>query len=67
MKTRHDGSTIFLHMKGESSFHLFLLLVSQLQRSKTVIPAEAGIQSFQKLLHTRFHGGDTFFKFCNCL
>jgi hypothetical protein len=33
----------------------------QLQKSKIVIPAEAGIQSFQEYLDPRFRGGDTFF------
>jgi hypothetical protein len=36
-------------------------LLSQLQKSEIVIPAKAGIQSFQELLDPRFRGGDTFF------
>jgi len=34
---------------------------SQLQKSEIVIPAEAGIQSFEELLDPRFRGGDTFY------
>jgi len=36
---------------------------SQLQKSEIVIPAEAGIQSFQKLLDPRIRRGDNFFDF----
>jgi hypothetical protein len=46
----------------------------RLHKSEIVIPAEAGIQSFQELLDTagvypRKSGdqGDTFFEFCNYL
>ena len=38
-----------------------------MQKFEIVIPAEAGIQSFQELLDPRFRAGDTFFEFCNCL
>ncbi len=30
--------------------------------SPSVIPAEAGIQSFQRLLDPRFRGGDVFYR-----
>ena len=40
---------------------------SQLQKSEIVIPAKAGIQSFQELLDPRFRGGDTLFEFYNRL
>ncbi len=38
-----------------------MLFLSQLQNSQNVIPAKAGIQSFQEFLDPRFRGGDTFF------
>jgi methyltransferase (TIGR00027 family) len=47
--------------------------MSQLQNSRNVIPlilvipAQAGIQSFQEVLDPRFRGGDSFFEFCNRL
>ena len=41
--------------------------MNQLQNSRKVIPAEAGIQSFQDVLDPRFRGGDNFFEFCNWL
>jgi hypothetical protein len=35
--------------------------LNKLQKTEIVIPAEAGIQSFQELLDHRFRGGDTFY------
>ena len=37
------------------------LLSSQLRNSEIVIPAEAGIQSFQEFLDPRFREADTFY------
>jgi len=38
-----------------------------LQKSEIVIPAEAGIQSFQEFLDPRFRGGDTLLSFAIAL
>jgi hypothetical protein len=38
-----------------------------LQKSITVVPAQAGIQYYQQLLDLRLRGGGIFYEFCNYL
>jgi hypothetical protein len=41
--------------------------MSQLQNAFYVMPAKAGIQSFQQILDPGFHRGDGINEFCNWL